>query len=61
MTLDVCRPERIACDNIVLFVQQQNNVKEKKMLLHPILLKRKSYGIFFTLFKDLKKNENKVF
>lgn len=40
---------------------QKKEKRKKKMWVHPILLERKSYGIFYTLFEDLKKDETKFF
>jgi hypothetical protein len=36
---------------------QQKEKRKKKIWVHPISLERKIYGIFYTLFEDLKKDE----
>jgi len=40
---------------------QQKEKRKKKMWVHAILLERKSYGIFYTLYEDLKEDETKFF
>lgn len=35
--------------------------RKRKMWVHPILLERETYGVFHTLFEELKKDETKFF
>lgn len=40
---------------------QEKEKRKKKFWVHPILLEREGYGVFYTLFENLKKDETKFF
>jgi hypothetical protein len=55
------RKKKVIIEYYLYKKMQQKEKRKKKMWVHSILSERKTYGVFYTLFEDLKKDEMKFF